>query len=71
MIVYYMIREGVQMEYVRSLLLTILAKQNKTKQNKKFGKPVAVRRLLCPCGDERLAMDEWIKENSPWLSNKM
>lgn len=29
LIVYYMIREGVQMEYVRSLLLTILAKQNK------------------------------------------
>lgn len=56
---YYMIREGVQMEYVSSLLPTILAKTTTTtKQNKKFGIPVAVRKLLCPCGDERLAMDE-------------
>lgn len=54
-----MIREGVQMEYVSSLLPTILGKTTTTtKQNKKFGIPVAVRKLLCPCGDERLAMDE-------------
>ena len=48
-----MIREGVQMEYVSSLLPTI-----RKKKKKKFGILVSVRRLLCPCGDERLAIDE-------------
>ena len=58
MTVYYMIREGVQVEYVSSLLPTISKKKKRKKKNKKFGILVAVRRLLCPCGDERLAIDE-------------
>ena len=33
-------------------------KKKRKKKNKKFGILVAVRRLLCLCGDERLAIDE-------------